>query len=206
MRLKLIFAVLLLSSAMPALAQVVAQGSSRSTPYYVGGGYSRFSPDWGPGRTKDGLNVYAGMTLYNLPAHLAGLGIEGEWRDIFFNPRMSNPSATPGNNINNLSQTTIGGGINFKLLHWFRYRPYAKYLLEYGKVSYGNGAQPPLIPKTDVVTSMVQVMGGGVEVLTVKHVWFRADYSYETWPNLFGLQKNLNPVGVTLGVTYDFHR
>ncbi len=202
MRLKLIFAVLLLSTAMPALAQVVAQGNSASMPYYVGGGYSRFSPDFGPGRTKDGLNVYAGMTFFSLPAHLSGLGIEAEWRDIFFNPQYGN---NPGN-INNLSQSTIGGGINYKLLHWSRYRPYGKYLLESGKISYGNGALPPIVPKTLVRNSMVEVMGGGIEVLTAKHIWIRADYSYETWPNLFGLQKNLNPVGVTLGVTYDFHR
>lgn len=200
MRLKLILAVLLLSTAMPALAQVVAQGTSRSTPYYVGGGYSRFSPDWGPGRTMDGLNVYAGMTFYNLPAHLGGLGIEGEWRNIFFNPKYGN---NPGN-ISSVSEQTVGGGINYKLLHWNRYRPYAKYLLESGKATYGNSYTNP--SSRAYATDIVTVMGGGVEILTFKHVWFRADYSYESWPNLFGLQKNLNPVGVTLGVTYDFHR
>ena len=199
MRLKLILAVLLLSTAMPALAQVVAQGNSSSMPYYVGGGYSRFSPDWGPGRTIDGLNVYAGMTFYHVPLHLSGIGVEGEWRNIFFNH-----STSPNYNINTVSESTIGGGVNYKLLHWARYRPYAKYLFESGKATYGIEFSNP--PQNAYATSIVQVMGGGVEVLTAKHIWFRADYSYETWPNLFGLQKNLNPVGVTLGITYDFHR
>lgn len=201
MRLKLIFAVLLLSTAMPALAQVVAQGNSASMPYYVGGGYSRFSPDWGPGRTFDGLNAYAGLTFHSLPLHLSGLGVEAEWRDNFFNQ-----TTGKGFDISTVKQTTMGGGVTYKFLHWNRYHPYGKYFLETGTAHYGCFLPSGTYSSDCNTKSLVEVMGGGLEVLTAKHIWFRADYSYESWPNLFGLNKNLNPVGVTIGLMYDFHR
>jgi len=195
MRLKLIFAALLLSTALPALAQVVPQATSFSLPFYAGGGYSRFSPDYGPGRTIDGINAYAGFTLYNAPFNLTGLGVEGEWRDIFFNHIMSN--ATPLNNINSVTETTIGGGINYKILHFQRFHPYGKFLLEHGKQVY--------TPQGAFASDKVYVMGGGAEYRAWRNIWLRGDYSYEDWPNLFYLGKNSNPVGVTLGLTYDFH-
>jgi opacity protein-like surface antigen len=193
MRLKLILAVLLLSTALPALAQVVPQATSFSLPFYAGGGYSRFSPDYGPGRTIDGINAYAGFTLYNAPFHLTGLGVEAEWRSIFFNQ-----SKGITYDINDVSETTMGGGINYKILHFQRFHPYGKFLLEHGKQTYH-------LNPTEFATDKVYVMGGGAEYRAWHNIWLRGDYSYEDWPNLFSLNQNSNPVGVTLGLTYDFH-
>jgi opacity protein-like surface antigen len=192
MRFKLILAALLLSTALPALAQVTPQATSFSLPFYAGGGYSRFSPDYGPGRTIDGLNFYAGLTFYSLPLHLSGLGVEGEWRSIFFNQ-----STGPTYNINAVKETTMGGGVNYKILHWQRVHPYAKALIEYGKQTYDV--------QGDFITDKVYVMGGGAELRAWHNIWLRGDYSYEDWPNLVSLNKNSNPVGVTIGLTYDFH-
>jgi hypothetical protein len=192
MRLKLILAGLLLLTAAPVFAQVVPQATDRVMPFYVGGGYSRYSPDWGPGRTLDGMNLYAGLTLPRISKIPAGLGVEAEWHSLFFNPSVNLPNFV-------LSETTMGGGVIYKYQHWQKFRPYAKYFLESGKNHYGAH---PDVYATDLVT----VMGGGIEYKVKSHYWIRADYSRQTWSNLFKLNKDSNPQGVTLGMTYNFQR
>lgn len=192
MRLKLILAGLLFLTAMPVIAQVTPQATEHSVPFYVGGGYARYSPDWGPGRTLDGIDAYAGLTLPKIKVIPAGLGVEAEWRSLFFNPSTNVPGYV-------ISETTMGGGLIYKYSHWQKFRPYGKYFLEQGKNHYGT--HPDLF-----AYDMVTVMGGGVEYKVKSHYWVRADYSYQTWSNLFLIKKDSNPVGVTLGMTYNFQR
>jgi len=197
MRLKLILTVLLLSASFPMFAQIVSQGRQGSIPIYIGGGYSRNSPDWGPGRRMDGFDVYGGWTFYHLPI-LNGLGFEGDARSVFFD------STAPLSKYLK-SESSVGGGLNYRYMRIPHYRPYAKYLLEAGKTVYYD---PPVITplKEANFYSIVQIMGGGMEVQVARNWWVRGDYSYQMWSNPFGLQKNMNPVGVTLGVTYEFMR
>lgn len=192
MRSKLILAGLLFLAATPVFAQVVPQATDRTLPFYAGGGYARYSPDWGPGRTLDGLNAYAGLTLPRISVVPAGLGIEAEWRSLFFNPSVNVPGFV-------ISETTMGGGIIYKYTHYPKFRPYGKFLLEAGKNHYGSN---PDVYAYD----LVKVMGGGLEYKVKTHYWIRADYSYQSWSNLFQLNKDSNPVGVTLGLTYNFQR
>ncbi len=192
MRLKLILAGLLFLTAVPVFAQVVPQATEHNVPLYVGGGYARYSPDWGPGRTLDGINAYAGITLPRISVIPAGLGVEAEWRSLFFNPSTNVPGYV-------ISETTMGGGVIYKYQHWQRLRPYAKYFLEQGKNHYASHPDA-------FAYDMVTVMGGGIEYKVKSHYWVRADYSRQTWSNLFLLNKDSNPQGVTLGMTYNFQR
>lgn len=202
MRLKLILAGLLFLTAAPVFAQVVPQATDRNIPFYAGGGYSRYSPDWGPGRTLDGLDAYVGLTLPKIHFIPAGLGVEAEWRDHFFHPSVSQQILDEGFVI---SQMAMGGGVIYKYTRYPKFRPYAKYFIEQGK----NTCCYSPTGSTSGAGSfydMVTVMGGGVEYKVKTHYWIRGDYSYETWPNLFGNNKANNPQGVTLGLTYSFQR
>ncbi len=194
MRFKLILAGLLILTAMPVVAQVVPQATDSSSPLYAGIGYSRFSPDWGPGRTLDGLDAYVGIMFphrFHIPN---GFGIEAEGRDMFFNPSTNVPNYIK-------SEASLGGGLIYKYQHWQKFRPYGKFFYEAGRIDYPYYSLPDAY-----AYSTLTVMGGGLEYKVKTHYWIRADYSYERWPNLFKLGKDLNPVGVTVGMTYNFMR
>jgi hypothetical protein len=121
---------------------------------------------------------------------LNGLGIELEWRSIFFNI----PSEIPGHRMD-----TGLGGPYYQWRKYERIRPYGKYMFGFGSLDFPNGTNYTHDTRT------IYAPGAGVDILIWRGVQARVDYEYQFWPNLFG-PNSLTPNGFSFGAEYDFGR
>lgn len=191
MRVKFFFATVIATGlcwlAKPAFSQVAPAAREASIPFSVGAGVSNFDMDWGHTR------MYGG-TLWadwhpQLPRFLNGLGIEAEARDIDY----GRPAELPSN----FRQDTAGGGIIYTWHHFRNFRPYGKGLIEFGSFDFRSTD-----PYYSHDTRTVYAPGLGLEFRAYHHLWVRADYEYQFWPNLLGF--TADPQGFTVGAIYDF--
>ena len=182
-------AVLLLAGCY-GFSQVAPAGQAGhgSLPLVVGGGFSNFSMDWGPGNRSSG--IYAYVDVYPLPGRLRNLGIEAEGR-----------SSRWGNPIPNLRQDTgmagaIYGYNSMRLIH-----PYGKFLGGIGSMDF-----PPFpgSPNYKHDTFFVDAVAGGAEVHMYEGIWLRGEYQYQWWHDVFGPGKTSTPNGLSVGIHYDF--
>jgi opacity protein-like surface antigen len=185
---KLIFTALLVATVMPAHAQVAPSASQGGLPIVLGGGFSDFSIDWGPGKRMEGISAWADWFPNRLPASLSGLGVEVEGRDIDF----ARPAV-----ITRMRQDTGVGGAIYTWNRYRSFRPYAKYLFGIGSIEF-----PPSGTYSHD-TFLVLSPGGGMEYHAWGHIWIRGDYEYQFWHDTFGVH-DLNPNGFTIGASYDF--
>jgi hypothetical protein len=184
-----VLALSILSVAIPAFSQVAPQYERKGgLPIEVGAGGVSYDVDWGHGRMYGGA---AWVDYYPrfMPSFLHGLGIEGEARDISLDEHVTQE---------NMRQDTGEGGPIYAWLHFRNFHPYAKYLIGDGSVDFWTG--PTSNYRHD--TRIIRAPGGGLEVHVFRAWWMRADYEYQTWPNLF--TKTLDPQGFTVGFAYDF--
>jgi Outer membrane protein beta-barrel domain len=186
--LKLAFIAVLVTTVMPLYSQVAPAASQGGVPLVVGGGFSDFSIDWGPGQRMEGVSAWADWYLKRLPASLNGLGIEAEGRDIDF----GRPAAIP-----RMRQDTGIGGPIYTWNRYRNFRPYAKYLFGIGSIEF------PPVGTYSQDTFLVLSPGGGVEYHAWGHIWIRGDYEYQFWHHTFG-PTDLTPTGFTIGASYDF--
>jgi opacity protein-like surface antigen len=190
----------LFAAALPVFAQVAPAYRAPGIPLSVGAGPSSYDVDWGHGRMLGGT-VWADWYPEQIEyfAHVRGLGVELEARDISLdrhtNPGQANPSRSGQANTR---QDTAGGGPIFTWRHFHRFQPYGKFLISDGSVDFISST-----PTYSHDTRMLIAPGGGFEYRFLGPLKVRADYEYQFWlGNLLG--NTLNPQGFTVGVAYDF--
>ena len=189
-------AVLFVSTAIPAFSQVGPEGRGGGLPLSVGAGVSDYDVDWGHGRMM-GATLWIDAQPVPLPRILNGLGVESEARDISLN----RPNTVPSN----FRLDTAGGGFTYHLNHFRNLKPYAKFEVDYGSIDWNNPD-----PRFKHETRNVLAPGGGLDYRILRSVWLRADYEYQSWPDIDKLRPNsshiLDPNGLTIGALYDFRR
>lgn len=193
---KLIMGALFVGSAYLSFAQVVPSASENRLPLAVGAGLSSFNPDWAHGRMLGGT-LWADYTPNWVPQRLHGIGLEVEARDLNYHRSPSQPA--------NLREDIASGGVIYSWRHFHNFRPYGKFLMGFGNTDYEGKT---LVRGHDSRT--ITSLGGGAEFRVFRHVWVRADYEYQSWPDFFkhtaAPSGRLNPQGFTLGAMYNFNR
>ena len=187
-----ILALLFVSSACPSFAQVVPSARQKALPFSVGGGVSRFNPDYAHGALYGGT-LWFDYTPYRMPQILRGLGVEAEARDLSLNRSSTQPP--------NLRLDVASGGAIYAR-RATNFRVYAKALIGLGSIDFEANGQVKMHDSRTVTTG-----GGGIEVRAYRNLWVRGDYEYQFWPNFYqnGTSAgNLTPEGATLGAVYDF--
>lgn len=175
-----------------AQAQVVpAAKTSGDLSVSVGAGFSDFRTSFGPGTVKGGT-LWIDCTSSKLPRFLDGLGIEAEARDLSLNPA----ATQPGSRVDEAQSGAI-----YSWQHLKNSRPYAKALVGYGNFDRRLGGVQGHDSRT------ITVIGGGLEYRVLGHIWARADYEYQLWPDFWKNSQpaqSLTPSGFTFGAIYDF--
>jgi hypothetical protein len=181
MRLKLVLAALITLSTLPVFSQVEPAVKISGLPLGIGGGFSDYSVDYGPGRRMIGASAWIDYNLFR------GLGIEAEGTSI-----LGDKPAV----FARMRQDTIKGGVIYKARPFFRVRPYAKLLGGVGSIDF-----PSDNPLYTHDTYSVYAIGGGGEYKMWKNLYVRGDYEYQLWRNYHG-SHTLSPNGFTIGATY----
>jgi hypothetical protein len=127
---------------------------------------------------------------------LSGLGLDVEVRDIDFGRSSSLPS--------NFKQVTGGGGPIYYVRVFRNFQVYGKWLFGFGSMDFKTSD-----PYYTHDTRNFSAPGGGFQYRLYHHLWARADYEYQMWPDLFPNKNNpqggtMDPQGFTLGFSYDF--
>jgi hypothetical protein len=200
MRLKPFFWLTLISifscAASSALAQSVPDAGQRQLPLAVGLGLSGFNPDQGHGHMAGGT-LWIDYSPIRIPWYLRGIGIEAEARDLNY---MRSPTLSP-----DLREDTVLGALIYSWPHYRKIRPY-------GKLSEGLGNRDDESGRGKRFNDSRTILGcgGGVEYQLRPLIWLRADYEYQSWPNVFKHPGTtippgrLNPQGFSIGVMYHF--
>jgi opacity protein-like surface antigen len=184
-----ILAVASFAAVSPAFSQTVPAAHEGQLPFSIGAGASNIDVDWGKNRMY-GITVWAQWRPGPLlPRMLDGLGIDAEARDVNYGRGSALPS--------NFRQDTAGGGPMYTWHHFRNFQPYGKFLFGIGSIDFH--VHDPYYTHD---TRTVYTSGGGFNYRIIDHLWVRADYDYQMWPDL--LYKTLDPQGFTLGATYDF--
>jgi opacity protein-like surface antigen len=174
----------------PAFSQTIPAATQGQLPFTLGTGVSNLNVDWGDNRMY-GITVWAQWRPGDLPRLLDGLGLDIEGRDVNY----GRPAALPSN----FRMDTLAGGPIYTWRHYRNFQPYGKFLIGFGSIDF-TGPNPYY--KHD--TRTVYAPGFGFQYRLVRHVWVRADYEYQMWPDLFGNNNTFHPQGFTAGVSYDF--
>jgi opacity protein-like surface antigen len=186
-------AALFVFAAYSTSAQTVWSATKNQNPWAAGAGVSGYNtPDFGHGHLLGGT-LWIDYTLPHMPYLLHGIGLEVEARDLNYGRSATLPS--------NLREDVASGGVYYSWPRYRNFRPYGKYLMGFGNIDSGAPAQP--WHDTRTVTSM----GGGVDYRVFRHVWARADYEYQFWPDFFKSTTphgKLTPQGFTVGAMYRF--
>ena len=189
--LKLAFIAVLVTMVMPVHSQVVPAASQGGVPIVIGGGFSDYSIDWGPGKRMDGYSAWVDYYPYGLPSVLNGLGVEVEGHAIDFD----RPAI-----ISKMRQDTALGGPIYSWNRHRNFRPYVKFLVGVGSIDF---PPPNSAPNYSHDTFSVYAPAGGLEYHLWQHIWIRGDYEYQFWHDTFG-NTDLTPTGFTVGASYDF--
>jgi hypothetical protein len=202
-------AALIVVLASSLAAQVAPSAESGGWPIVAGVGVSGFNMDWGHdqfGRTRymEGITGWLDWNLTRLPGPsvFKGLGVELEGRDINFGLPASLSNARVGDMGTNLRHDTGLGGVIYTWRGYRKIHPYAKALAGVGSIDFPPLSASPAWYRHD--TRTITAFGGGTDFRAWRHVWVRADFEYQLWPDLFGSPNALTPFGVTIGAVYDF--
>jgi hypothetical protein len=93
-------------------------------------------------------------------------------------------------------QKAYGGGAIYSWRHFSRFRPYGKYLMEFGTLDFNSHS-----PSYTSDTRTLYVPGGGIDCKVLPRIWVRADYERQAWHNLFATPGLFEQV-VTVGAFY----
>lgn len=159
-------------------------------PFTIGAGVSNFDADWGHNRIWG--PAFWGQWHPVSGGPLRGLGVDGEVRDLEFGRGSTLPS--------NFKQVTVAGGPIYIVHGLHNFQPYGKALIGFGSFDFHLSNHPYYTHDT----RNVYIAGGGFQYHLIHHVWLRADYEYQAWPDLFVGSKTADPQGFTLGLSYDF--
>lgn len=178
-------------------AQSAASARRGGWPLEIGLGLSGYRTgfnDFGRARENDprmeGLSGWLDVDLSGVRFVPRGLEIEAKASRIWLGNAADYPSQ--------FREKTVLAGPLYRL-RWSRVaQPYARFLVGYSGIVF------PVTGHYWHEDDTIYAPGGGVEVHAWGPVWARADYEYQIWPGIFG--STLNPQGVTVGASYDFHR
>lgn len=190
-------AVFFLCTASSVVSQTVpdaTQGNSLLAQFAVGAGVSSYDVDWGHGRMAGGT-FWIDWHPNHIPLILNGLGLEVEARDISLDHSASQSS--------NFRLDTAGGGVIYNWRHFRNFDPYGKFVMSFGGIDWNN---PNPLYKHE--TRTVTAYGLGFEYRVFRHIWARADYEYQFWPQIALMDTGghvLNPQGFSIGPVYNFH-
>ncbi len=194
--LKLTLGALIATTVLPAFSQTVPSATEGGIPLSVGGGLSSWDTDWGHSR-MGGVTIWADWRPPHLPSLLNGLAIEAEGRDVNFNHGDKPPA---------FRQDTGSVGVIYTWRPYRNFHVYGKGLIGLGSIDFGSCLATCSTKPYTHDTRTVYAPGGGIEYRVFHHLWARADYEYQFWPQLTG-HTYLNPQGFTFGAMYDFgHR
>jgi opacity protein-like surface antigen len=158
-------------------AQAVHAGVQQAT-LIAGVEGSNFTPDFGPNRMS-GVGTYVDIDWRG------GIGAEGEMRFL------------PWGSYNGEMQSTYLGGPRGFFFPNSRWRPYGKFLMGGGKMTY-----PFSIGESSY---FVMAPGGGLDYILTRRWRVRADYEYQIWPSaphVFFQPGSMRPNGFSLGIAY----
>jgi len=181
MRIKLLFAIICLTSTGQLLAQVSPSANQQRLPLTVGLGFSNFDTDWNGRISGPALT----MNWNSLP--IRGLGIAMEARHLAY-----------GTSLQDFSYKTIAGGPVYTFRSYKRLQPFGEFFIGYGAINFhlSNSSYSH-------DTRTIMVPGGGAKYLITPKVWLRGSYEYQIWPDMFS-HHALTPNGFTIGGAYDF--
>jgi opacity protein-like surface antigen len=193
-------ALFFLCSAFSAHAQVepITKATEDETHFAIGAGFSGYSPDQGKGHLLGGT-LWMDYTPGWGPSLLRGISIEAQARDLNYG-RSSSESP-------NLREEVAEGGAMYSWRGYRNFRPYGKFLVGYGNRN-ASGRTGYRFHDSRTITAA----GGGLEFRAAQHVWVRADYEYQFWPDMVFNNKTgkpraqIHPQGLTVGVLYHFNR
>lgn len=96
------------------------------------------------------------------------------------------------------------GGVTYTYRRWRRFAPFAKAEIGFSSLSFPH--HPGATYTHDTRTTWA--LGAGFERQLVHHVWLRADYTYDNFPDFYssvtGQHHTLNPNGLAVGGTWHF--
>ena len=190
-----IFAVSFVTLFHPAFSQTVpAATEGRSLPISVGAGVSNIDVDWGKSRMYGGT-LWIGYYPRFMPRLLDGLSVDVEARDVDY----GRPAKTVPTNYR---QDTATGGPMYTWRGLRDIQIYGKGLIGFGSIDFTLPGAPDYHHETRTVFAP----GGGLLLRAYRHVWVRADYEYQFWPDLLPHDgaRTTDPQGFTLGAVYDF--
>jgi opacity protein-like surface antigen len=199
----LTFVVLIACAAFSSFAQTppAAKGIKTTWSFAIGAGFSGFNPDYDHGQLYGGT-LWIDYFPTRLPARLNGLGVEVAARDLNYGRSALQPP--------NLREDVGEGGVIYSYPHFRIFRPYAKLFMGFGNTDETAWVSGHFTGKRYNDSRTITSFGGGVDFHAVRHIWLRADYEYQRWPDFFkhtnpatpaGL---LNPQGFTIGAMYHF--
>ncbi len=204
----ILLAALIISGAGSALAQTVYDAEQGKLPLSFGGGVTNFDPDFSQGPAPTylpragfgqgrmwGAMGWADFGIGMGPAWVHPLSVEFEYRSTF----AGGTSAQ-----SNLVESNLGGGATYTWRNFRTFRPYVKYILSYGMINFTPTPYPGHPPYSGD-SRFSDGLGGGLEYRLTQHLWLRADYEYQLWGHIFGVQE-FSPQGFTLGAMYHMNR
>ncbi len=198
MRSKLVLAVLLFLSTLPALSQVAPAARVRGIPLGVGVGLTDFDTDYyrpylpyWSGRMI-GISVWADYSIFH------GLGVEAEGTSIFGNkPKPVNPFNPGAVFYGSVKEETAQGGFIYRYHTVYHVRPFVKGIGGLGRIDF-----PSENPGYTSENSGLYTLGGGLESKVFQNIFVRGQYEYEHWTGFRRGTQSLNPSGFTIGATY----
>jgi opacity protein-like surface antigen len=183
-----VFALLLLS--VPLLAQVRPPALTSEANLSFGGGTDYWRGDWGK-IARYGPAAWASTELKH------GIGICAD----SFSMLAGGSDADKAEEY----KYVVGEGGAMYTYHWRALAPYFKGELGFGSLGFPH--KPTSVYGHDTRTTWA--IGGGTETRFVGHLWLRADYTYNAFPDFYSPitkeHHTLNPAGVAIGVTYHLH-
>ena len=190
---KAIMVALTITASIPAVSQVVPSAEQGGLPLRIGGGFSDFGTYVGPDRMLGG-ELWVDVTPTGLPLFLNGFGVEAEARYVTVG------QTAPGA-AGFFRMATLGGGPTYTVRRFGKFRPYAKFLVDYGVLQMNFPYRGEIYRRQ---SEAAYALGGGAEYHLVGHLWARGDYEYQMWPDtLLNPNWTLNPQGFTAGVSWD---
>jgi hypothetical protein len=158
----------------PLAAQVAPAGLKSPFSLTVGGTASAFKPDYIDNKLG-GIGAYVDVNLF----HGIGIEAEGRWQRF--------------NEVDGISQDNYLIGPRVKVLHFWKFRPYAKALAGFSSMNFEN----------DIAHGHFSTVafGGGVDLQLTRRWSVRAfDAEYQIWPKF--LDGTLKPYGASVGIGY----
>lgn len=190
MRLKLSILLAVLMLSLPSCAQVVQSAQRSGTRLGIGGGIDYWKGDYNH-IARFGPAAWATAEFWH------GIGVIAEGHSMI----------AGGNTADDAAQYKYfegSGGLVYTYHRWHNIEPFVKAETGFASFSFPhrlNGAYAH-------DTRTTWAMGAGFEYKIVRHIWARADYTYDNFPDFYSTvtrqYHSINPNGIAVGATYHF--